>query len=169
MEARVASRPTESGRAPGPKPTDANILPHLEEIQEAHGYLPRAQVEAISVDHNLPIGAVHAVASSFPCFRLAESEAVVEIGVCRDLICCRNGSVEFLWRLRAHLERQVRAGTVAIRPVSCLGLCDCVEEGVPALTLDGEPRYGLRSGECQWEVQCRLIDGLVRELDHDDQ
>ena len=168
MEARVASAPTESGRAPGLKPTDVNILPHLEEIQEAHRYLPRARVEALSAGHDLPIGTVHAVASSFPGFRLAEAGAVVEVGVCRDLVCCRNGSAEFLWRLRADLERQVRAGTVAIRPVSCLGLCDRVEEGVPALTLDGEPRCGQRLGECQWEVECRLIEGLVRELDHDD-
>jgi formate dehydrogenase beta subunit len=98
------------------------IFDDLRAIQLRHGFLPKAELEALSSRTQTPLYQLHSVASFYPHFHLAPP-ARAELRVCADLSCHLNGSLE----LRAELARRLgnaRQGEVEIRDVSCLGRCD---------------------------------------------
>jgi formate dehydrogenase beta subunit len=98
------------------------IFDDLRAIQHRHGFLPRAELEALSSRTQTPLYQIHSVASFYPHFHLAPP-ARAEVRVCADMSCHLNGAPE----LRAGLERCFaggRPGDVEIRDVSCLGRCD---------------------------------------------
>ncbi len=91
-------------------------------MQLRHGFLPKAELEALSARTQTPLYQIHSVASFYPHFHLAPP-ARAEVRVCADMSCHLNGVCE----LRAELERRfvsARQGEVEIRDVSCLGRCD---------------------------------------------
>jgi NADH:ubiquinone oxidoreductase subunit F (NADH-binding)/NADH:ubiquinone oxidoreductase subunit E len=98
------------------------IFDDLRAIQLRHGFLPKAELEALSARTQTPLYQIHSVASFYPHFHLAPP-ARAEVRVCADMSCHLNGASE----LRAELERRfANAGKreVEIRDVSCLGRCD---------------------------------------------
>jgi NADH:ubiquinone oxidoreductase subunit F (NADH-binding)/NADH:ubiquinone oxidoreductase subunit E len=98
------------------------IFDDLRAIQLRHGFLPKAELEALSTRTQTPLYQIHSVASFYPHFHLA-SPARAEVRVCADMSCHLNGACE----LRAELERRfagARKSDVEIRDVSCLGRCD---------------------------------------------
>jgi len=98
------------------------IFDDLRAIQLRHGFLPKAELEALSSRTQTPLYQIHSVASFYPHFHLAPP-ARAEVRVCADMSCHLNGACE----LRAELERRfvnTRQGEVEIRDVSCLGRCD---------------------------------------------
>jgi len=98
------------------------IFDDLRAIQLRHGFLPKAELEALSSRMQTPLYQIHSVASFYPHFHLAPP-ARTEVRVCADMSCHLNGACE----LRAELERRLvnaRRGEVEIRDVSCLGRCD---------------------------------------------
>ena len=106
------------------------IFDDLRAIQLRHGFLPKAELEALSSRTQTPLYQIHSVASFYPHFHLAPP-ARAEVRVCADMSCHLNGACE----LRAELERRfvnTRQGEVEIRDVSCLGRCDLA----PAIALN---------------------------------
>jgi NADH:ubiquinone oxidoreductase subunit F (NADH-binding)/NADH:ubiquinone oxidoreductase subunit E len=106
------------------------IFDDLRAIQLRHGFLPKAELEALSSRTQTPLYQIHSVASFYPHFHLAPP-ARAEVRVCADMSCHLNGACE----LRAELERRfvnARHGEVEIRDVSCLGRCDLA----PAIALN---------------------------------
>ena len=100
----------------------AVIFDDLRAIQLRHGFLPKAELQSLSVRTQTPLYQIHSVASFYPHFHLAPP-ARAEIRVCADMSCHLNGACE----LRAELESRFagsREGDVQIRDVSCLGRCD---------------------------------------------
>jgi NADH:ubiquinone oxidoreductase subunit F (NADH-binding)/NADH:ubiquinone oxidoreductase subunit E len=98
------------------------IFDDLRAIQLRHGFLPKAELEALSARTQISLYQIHSVASFYPHFHLAPP-ALAEVRVCADMSCHLNGACE----LRAELERRfvkARPGEVEIRDVSCLGRCD---------------------------------------------
>ncbi|MGA2812600.1 MAG: NAD(P)H-dependent oxidoreductase subunit E [Candidatus Acidiferrum sp.] len=98
------------------------IFDDLRAIQLRHGFLPKAELEALSQRTQVPLYQIHSVASFYPHFHLA-MPARAEVRVCADMSCHLHGAAE----LRADLERRLasaRAEEVEIRDVSCLGRCD---------------------------------------------
>jgi formate dehydrogenase beta subunit len=98
------------------------IFDDLRAIQLRHGFLPKAELEALSARTQTALYQIHSVASFYPHFHLAPP-APAEVRVCADMSCHLNGACE----LRAELERRfvnARQGEVEIRDVSCLGRCD---------------------------------------------
>lgn len=98
------------------------IFDDLRAIQLRHGFLPKAELEALSARTQTPLYQIHSVASFYPHFHLAPP-ARAEVRVCADMSCHLNGACE----LRAELERRfanARKSEVEIRDVSCLGRCD---------------------------------------------
>jgi NADH:ubiquinone oxidoreductase subunit F (NADH-binding)/NADH:ubiquinone oxidoreductase subunit E len=105
-----------------------SIVQELHQIQERCGYLPRAELEALSRRRkSMPLHRLHEVASFFPHFRL-EPPPALEVKVCRDMSCHLRGAVELRRSLDALVE-EMGAGDVVVTGASCLGQCD----GAPAL------------------------------------
>ena len=98
------------------------IFDELRAIQLRCGYLPKAELEALSQRTQTPLYQLHSVASFYPHFHLAPP-ANVEIHVCADMSCRLNGACE----LRAELSRRFANASpqdIQIKDVSCLGRCD---------------------------------------------
>jgi NADH:ubiquinone oxidoreductase subunit F (NADH-binding)/NADH:ubiquinone oxidoreductase subunit E len=98
------------------------IFDELRAIQLRFGYLPKAELEALSDRTQTPLYQLHSVASFYPHFHLTPP-AKSEVRICDDMSCHLNGSCE----LRAELLRRF-AGLpptdVQLKDVSCLGRCD---------------------------------------------
>jgi NADH:ubiquinone oxidoreductase subunit F (NADH-binding)/NADH:ubiquinone oxidoreductase subunit E len=108
------------------------IFDDLRAIQLRYGFLPQAELEALSQRTHTPLYQIHSVASFYPHFHLAPP-AKAEIRVCTDMSCHLNGGCE----LRAELERRFagcRPEHVQIREVSCLGRCD----HAPAISINDQ-------------------------------
>lgn len=108
------------------------IFDDLRGIQLRHGFLPKAELEALSQRSEIPLYQIHSVASFYPHFHLTRP-ARADIRVCADMSCHLNGACE----LRADLERRLAnfpPTDVQIRDVSCLGRCD----HAPALSINDE-------------------------------
>jgi len=108
------------------------IFDDLRAIQLRCGFLPKAELQALSQRTRTPLYQIHSVASFYPHFHLAPP-AKAEICVCADMSCHLNGACE----LRASLENRFagsRAEDVVIRDVSCLGRCD----HAPAISINDQ-------------------------------
>ena len=98
------------------------IFDELRAIQLRCGYLPKAELEALSQRSQTPLYQLHSVASFYPHFHIAPP-ANAEVLVCADMSCRLNGSCE----LRAELSRRfanARPSEIQLKDVSCLGRCD---------------------------------------------
>jgi formate dehydrogenase beta subunit len=98
------------------------IFDELRAIQLRQGYLPKADLEALSQRTQTPLYQIHSVASFYPHFHLVPP-AKAEIRICADMSCHLNGACE----LRAEVVRLfagARREDVQIKDVSCLGRCD---------------------------------------------
>ena len=100
------------------------IVQQLHAIQHQHGYLPDAELRALSERSGTPLYRLEAVTSFFPHFR-REPPPEVEVLVCRDMACNLNGSctmrqaVDNLKKSKGLRDKQLTVGGA-----SCLGRCD---------------------------------------------
>ncbi len=116
------------------------VIDDLRRVQAAHGYLPRAALEALAAESRVPLDELYGVASFYPHFRFTPREGP-EIKVCRDLPCRMAGAPALDAALRtaaaltAAAPGEARAAgepRVSVSSVSCLGLCDTA----PAIAID---------------------------------
>jgi formate dehydrogenase beta subunit len=108
------------------------IFDDLRAIQLRYGFLPKAELEALSQRSRTPLYQIHSVASFYPHFHLAPPPQA-DVRVCADMSCHLNGACE----LRAELEQRFLKSAptdVLIRDVSCLGRCD----QAPAVSINDE-------------------------------
>jgi len=108
------------------------IFDDLRAIQLRFGFLPKAELEALSQRSHTPLYQIHSVASFYPHFQLAPPPKA-DVRVCADMSCHLNGACE----LRAELEQRFAnsgGADVTIRDVSCLGRCD----QAPAVSINDE-------------------------------
>src|SRR5947207_4665286 len=99
------------------------IVQELREIQERQGWLPPAEMRALSKRLNVPLHRVHEVASFYPLYRLTPPPAI-EVKVCRDMACNLHGAKRLHNSLEA-MSREKGAEQDQVEGVSCLGQCDC--------------------------------------------
>lgn len=126
------------------------IFDDLRAIQLRHGFLPKAELEALSSRTQTPLYQIHSVASFYPHFHLTPP-ARAEVRVCADMSCRLNGACE----LRSELERRfgnARHGEVEIRDVSCLGRCD----QAPAIAVNDHIFTGITAERGETLVQSAL-------------
>ncbi|MGQ4807494.1 Ion-translocating oxidoreductase complex subunit C [Candidatus Entotheonellaceae bacterium PAL068K] len=109
------------------------ILHELHAIQQQHGYLPAAELQALSRRLNVPLYRIHGVASFYPHFRM-QPPPVVEIKVCRDFSCHLRGAPALYEIARTAAETSPLTD-VDVMPTPCLGQC----EGAPAILVNDRP------------------------------
>lgn len=115
---------------PGP------LLPVLQEINDAWGYLPRQVLERVSVQYTIPLPEILRVASFYNAFKL-EPVGRHLIEVCLGTACFVRGSGLLLEQLEGEIG--VRAGGTdkerrfTLDTVRCIGCCALA----PAMRIDG--------------------------------
>jgi NADH:ubiquinone oxidoreductase subunit F (NADH-binding)/NADH:ubiquinone oxidoreductase subunit E len=139
-----------------PAPFDARrravIFDDLRAIQLRYGFLPKAELEALSQRSETPLYQIHSVASFYPHFHLAPPPKA-DVRVCADMSCHLNGASE----LRADLEQRLlksAPGDVLIRDVSCLGRCD----QAPAVSINDHIFTGVTAASAE-AIARRAIRG----------
>jgi NADH:ubiquinone oxidoreductase subunit F (NADH-binding)/NADH:ubiquinone oxidoreductase subunit E len=135
------------------------IFDELRAIQLRFGYLPAAELQALSHRTQTPLYQIHSVASFYPHFHL-KLPARAEIHVCADMSCHLNGACE----LRAELVGRfvgTSAEDVQIKDVSCLGRCD----QPPAIAINDEIFTGITAQKAE-ELGRRAIQGETPRAEH---
>lgn len=125
------------------------IIHELKVIQKEQGYLPAAELQALSRRLNVPLYRLHGVASFYPHFRLQPPPAV-EVKVCSDMACFLRGATDLHDIVRTAADA-LALPDVQIVPTSCLGQCD----GAPAIAIN-DYYYT--------EVSAQRITGLLQTL-----
>jgi NADH:ubiquinone oxidoreductase subunit E len=110
-----------AGRFPGP-----SLIPELQAIQSRLGWLPRAELVALSRRMRRPLYEIEGLVSFYPHFR-TEAPPKVALHVRRDLSCWLAGSAPGL--------TDGYGPDVEVREVSCLGRCDTA----PAIAVNEYP------------------------------
>lgn len=114
----------------------APLLPVLQDLNDARGYLPRAMLEALSARLEIPLAEILRVASFYNAFSLEPVGRHV-IEVCLGTACFVRGSGLLLERLEEEIG--VGAGGTdrdrrfTLRTVRCIGCCALA----PAMRIDG--------------------------------
>ncbi|MGH3298782.1 MAG: NAD(P)H-dependent oxidoreductase subunit E, partial [Trebonia sp.] len=124
--ARVAGVEARAGKFPGP-----SLIPALNAIQQRVGWLPRAELVALSQDVHRPLYEIEGLISFYPHFR-TDPPKPVELRACHDLSCWLRGGDETIAALRA---RYAADTDVTVAEGSCLGRCELA----PACTVNEEP------------------------------
>lgn len=120
-----------------PGATRDALIPILQEVQEAQGYLSREAVIAIGEHLGLPASKVYGVATFYNQFRF-QPLGRYHIQVCRGTACHVKGSLSVLESLQRTLGvsagQTTRDGLFSIEVVACLGACGLA----PVLCVNGE-------------------------------
>jgi NADH-quinone oxidoreductase subunit E len=126
------------------------LIPILQETQEAFRYLPAAAMREIARFLSISLNTVYGVATFYAQFKLTPLGKKV-IRVCRGTACHVRGSAKVL----AEMEKQlgIKAGETTpdmeytLETVACIGACALA----PTMTIDGEV-YGKMSTKKVAEV-----------------
>jgi len=134
------------------------IFDDLRAIQLRYGFLPKAELEALSQRSHTALYQIHSVASFYPHFELAPPPKA-DVRVCADMSCHLNGACE----LRAELEQRFAkssAADVTIRDVSCLGRCDMA----PAVSINDEIFTNMTPASAEAIARRAILGEAVPEL-----
>lgn len=119
-----------------------NLIPILQEFQDAQGYIPEQAVAAIAGHLNLPAVKIYSVATFYNEFRF-DPGGRHHIRVCQGTGCLVDGSE----RLRTDLGKLLGIGPgettgdglFSLEWVPCLGVC----QAAPVLTVNGTLHAGV--------------------------
>ncbi len=140
-----------------------SLIPLLQDVQEAEGYLSREAVVAVGRHLGLPAGKVYGVATFYNQFRFSP-RGRYHIQVCRGTACHVRGSGTLLGRLERELKigagETGRDGLFSLEVVSCIGACGLA----PVISVNGE-YHGHLTGD---DIPALLEDYRNRETDEDD-
>jgi NADH:ubiquinone oxidoreductase subunit F (NADH-binding) len=128
------------------------IIKELKAIQHKFGFLPDEALQTLSLEKNIPLFKIHAVASFYPHFRLQPQKGT-EIKVCTDLSCHLRGATRFKEDLEKAIDRIIEVNGssegITVKEVSCLGQCE-----VPtALSINDKIYTGFTETESGYLIQ----------------
>ena len=111
-------------RHPGAK-RDA-LIPILQEIQEAEGYLSKTAVTQVGRHLNLPASKIYGVATFYNQFRF-QPQGRFHVQVCRGTACHVKGSAAVFEAVKRELKvdagQTSRDGLFSLEVVACIGAC----------------------------------------------
>ncbi len=120
------------------------LIPLLQEVQEAHGYLSREAVVRIGAHLRLPASKVYGVATFYNQFRF-QPLGRHHVQVCRGTACHVKGSRQALAAIERTLQikpgQTSRDGLFSLEVVACLGACGLA----PLMAVNGEFYAGATS------------------------
>lgn len=119
-----------------------SLIPLLQEVQDAEGYLSSEMVEQIGGLLNLPTGKIYGVATFYNQFRF-QAQGRYHIQVCRGTACHVKGSAAVLEALEQELNIEAgetdRKGDFSLEVVACIGACGLA----PVISINGEFHAGV--------------------------
>jgi NADH-quinone oxidoreductase subunit E len=122
-------------RHPGAKRD--KLIPILQEVQAAEGYLSEASIVRIGKHLNLPASKIYGVATFYNQFRF-QPKGRCHIMICRGTACHVKGSARVLDTLTRMLKvapgQTTREGLFSLEVVACMGACALS----PALAINDE-------------------------------
>jgi NADH-quinone oxidoreductase subunit E len=114
-----------------------SLIPILQEVQEAQGYLSRDSVIAIGAHLGLPASKIYGVATFYNQFRF-QPQGRFHIQVCRGTACHVRGSAALIDTIEQetglHGGETTRDGLFSLEVVACVGACGLA----PVITVNGE-------------------------------
>lgn len=122
--------------------TRDSLIPLLQEVQEAEGYLSRDRVTQIGELLKLPTSKIYGVATFYNQFRF-QAQGRYHIQVCRGTACHVKGSAAVLDALEQELGINAgetdRKGDFSLEVVACIGACGLA----PVISVNGEFHAGV--------------------------
>jgi NADH-quinone oxidoreductase subunit E len=113
------------------------LIPILQEVQEAVGYLSREDVIRIGRHLGLPASKIYGVATFYNQFRF-QATGQNHVQVCRGTACHVKGSAAVLEAVKRHLNikpgQTARDGVFSLEVVACIGACGLA----PVININGE-------------------------------
>ncbi|MBN2193050.1 MAG: NADH-quinone oxidoreductase subunit NuoE [Polyangiaceae bacterium] len=113
------------------------LIPILQRVQEAEGYLSEVAIARIGRHLNLPASKVFGVATFYNQFRFLP-KGKYHVMICRGTACHVKGSVKLLDVLTRTLKvrpgQTSRDGLFSLEVVACMGACGLA----PAMSVNGE-------------------------------
>jgi NADH-quinone oxidoreductase E subunit len=133
------------------------LIPLLQDVQDAHGYLSRDAVIRIGRHLRLPASKVYGVATFYNQFRF-QPLGRFHVQVCRGTACHVKGSLQTLLAIQRTLSikpgQTSRDGLFSLEVVACLGACGLA----PVMAVNGEFHAGATSDRVG-----RILKALKRE------
>jgi NADH-quinone oxidoreductase subunit E len=134
-----------------------SLIPILQEVQEAEGFLSREAVVRIGRHLGLPASKIYGVATFYNQFRF-QPLGRFHVQVCRGTACHVKGSLNVLEWVRRHLAidpgQTSRDGVFSLEVVACLGACGLA----PVVCINGEFHASVTT-----ESLGKLLKGLRKE------
>jgi NADH:ubiquinone oxidoreductase subunit E len=134
-----------------------SLIPILQEVQEAEGFLSREAVVDIGRHLGLPASKIYGVATFYNQFRF-QPLGRFHVQVCRGTACHVKGSLNVLEWVRRHLAidpgQTSRDGVFSLEVVACLGACGLA----PVVCINGEFHASVTT-----ESLGKLLKGLRKE------
>ncbi|MDP2724208.1 MAG: NADH-quinone oxidoreductase subunit NuoE [Bacteroidales bacterium] len=114
-----------------------SLIPILQDIQTAEGYLSKKSILEVGKYLNIPASRIFGVATFYNQFRF-EPFGKNHIQVCRGTACHVLGSSTVLQELEKHLKvkagQTTRDGQFSVEVVACIGACGLA----PVICINGE-------------------------------
>jgi len=113
------------------------LIPILQEVQEAEGFLSRETVQRIGRHLGLPTSKIYGVATFYNQFRFNQPGRF-HVQVCRGTACHVKGSLKNLEMVMKVLKikpgQTTRDGLFSLEVVACMGACGLA----PVVNINGE-------------------------------
>ncbi|MFO7976537.1 MAG: NADH-quinone oxidoreductase subunit NuoE [Candidatus Hydrogenedentota bacterium] len=138
------------------------LIPLLQDVQEAHGYLSREAIAHVGAHLKLPASKIYGVATFYNQFRF-QPLGRFHIQVCRGTACHVKGSLAVLDAIRQELNIEpgttTRDGLFSLEVVACIGACGLA----PVITVNGEFHANLTPQKAR-----ALLEELREEVENED-
>lgn len=122
------------------------LIPILQEVQDAEGYLSKEAVSKIGKQLDLPSSKIFGVATFYNQFRF-KPLGKYHIQVCRGTACHVKGSLAVMDRLKRELKVEAgdttSDGLFSLEVVACIGACGLA----PVIAVNGEYHANLVSDD----------------------
>jgi NADH-quinone oxidoreductase E subunit len=123
-------------------PQREHLIPMLQAVQEAEGFVSRESIVQIAEKLSLPASKIYGVATFYNQFRF-QAQGRYAVAVCRGTACHVKGSASVLSALQRTLKiepgQTTRDGMFSLEVVACIGACGLA----PVITVSGEFHAGV--------------------------